>query len=67
MSRQAVDVAVVVEGNDLFLEDAIQFGGVTGVGDAVIDVLGAAADGEAVGAVVGLGPPAVEDRQIRPR
>ena len=31
----------------------------------VVDVAGALADGEAVGAVVGFGPPAVEDRQVQ--
>ena len=38
--------------------------GVAGVGDFVIDVLPVVADGEAVLAVVGLGPPAVEDREV---
>ena len=65
MPRQTVDVAVVIQRDHLLAEDAKQVGGVAGVGDAVVDVLRAAADGEAVAAVVGLGPPAVEDRQVQ--
>ena len=63
--RQTVDVAIVEQRNHLLAQDAVQIGRVAGVGDAVVDVLRALADGKAVGAVEGLGPPAVEDREVQ--
>ena len=48
------------------LQHAHQGCGVAGVGDLIVDVLRAVADGEAVLAVVGLGPPTVEDRAVQP-
>ena len=64
--RQAVGVAVVVERDHFVAERVDEVVRVAGVGDFVIDVLPAVADREAVLAVVGLGPPAIEDRKVEP-
>ncbi len=62
--RQALRVALVPARHDLFLEDAVEVGGIGGVlGLLVVERL-AAADGPAVGAVPAFVPPAVEDRDV---
>ncbi len=65
MPRQTVDVAIVEQCDHLLAQDAVQIGRVAGVGDAIVDVLRALADGEAVSAVEGLAPPTVEDREVQ--
>src|SRR6267142_6085687 len=61
---QAVHIAVVVHRHDLLFEDLVEKLSVAAVGDGVIDVTLPVADGKAIGAVVRLCPPAVEDREV---
>ena len=61
---RSVGVARVEQRADLALERAIEVLGVASVLDALVPMALAQADAEAVQTVVGLGPPAVEDRQV---
>src|SRR5271169_528404 len=59
---KAVAIALVVKLNYLFSQRALQVFSIAGVVDAGIRMGSANPNGEAVHAVVGLGPPAIEDR-----
>src|ERR1035437_9489956 len=63
-TREAVLVALVEERDEFVVEDAVEVLAVAGVVDVVVGVDAALADGEAVEAVVGLGPPAVEYGEV---
>src|ERR1700730_17736848 len=60
-AREAVAVAVVVERNHFFAQDAVQIFSIAIVVNAHVGMSSAGSDGESVQAVVGLCPPAVEN------
>ena len=65
MPRQAVDVPVVIERDELRFQDLVEGLSVTAVGDVVADVTGPLGNPETIRAVVCLCPPAVEDGEIQ--
>src|SRR5215469_16746603 len=65
-TRKAVTVALVEQGNHLVVQGAVEILAITGVMHAHVGVSAAIADGEAIHAVVGLGPPSVKHGKIEP-
>jgi len=63
--RQAVAVALVIERNDLLVQHSIQVLTVARVVQIRVGIGAACADGKAIQAIVGLRPPAVQNREIQ--
>src|SRR5208283_3469729 len=62
--RQAVAVTLVVKRNNLFPKHPIQVLAVAGVVQTQVGMGPARADGESIQAVIGLRPPAVQNREV---
>src|ERR1700733_12736500 len=65
-ARQTVTITLVVEGNHFFAQRPAQILGIARVMDIYVGVRPARPNSKSVHAVVGLSPPAIENRKVQP-
>src|SRR6185369_2042996 len=63
--RQTVAIAIVIERDHFFAQDVVQIFSIAIIVNAHVGMGSAGSDGESIQTVVGLGPPAVEHRQVK--